>query len=72
MKRLMGFLVECYEAATVLKASRRWMTKALARYRRRCPADLAEGKRSERPRVAPGLSAEPLRAVLRTDPLALG
>jgi transposase len=55
-------------AAGLLKASRRWMTKVLARYRRRrCPADLAESKRSGRPRVAPGLSAEQLLAVLRTD-----
>jgi transposase len=65
-----------YSARTVaglLKASRRWMTKVLARYRlRRCPADLAEAKRSGRPRVAPGLSAEPLLALLRTDPRTLG
>jgi hypothetical protein len=42
-------------AATVLlKVSRRWMTKAVAPYRaRRCPQDLAEAKRSGRPRVAP-------------------
>jgi transposase len=60
-------------AAALLKASRRWMTKVLARYRRRrCPADLAEGKRAGRPRVAAGLSAEQLKAVLRTDPLSLG
>jgi transposase len=59
--------------ATLLKASRRWVTKALARYRaRRCPADLAEGQRSGRPRVAPGLSTERLAEVLHTDPLALG
>jgi transposase len=65
-----------YRASTVaalLKVSRRWMTKVLARYRlRRCPADLAESKRSGRPRLAPGLSAEQLRAVLRTDPATLG
>src|SRR5690242_16776206 len=59
--------------ATLLKASRRWVTKALARYRaRRCPADLTEGQRSGRPRVAPGLSTERLAELLRTDPLALG
>jgi transposase len=65
-----------YRASTVaklLKASRRWITKVLAIYRRRrCPADLAEAKRSGRPRVAPGLSAEQLMALLRTDPRALG
>ena len=61
-------------AATVLlKVSRRWMTKAVARYRaRRCQQDLAEAKRSGRPRVAPTLSAERLTEVLRADPLALG
>jgi transposase len=65
-----------YSASTVanlLKASRRWITKVLALYRRRrCPADLAEVKRSGRPRVAPGLSAEQLMAILRTDPRTLG
>lgn len=65
-----------YSASTVanlLKASRRWITKVLALYRRRrCPADLAEAKRSGRPRVAPGLSAEQLMALLRTDPRTLG
>jgi transposase len=65
-----------YSARTVaglLKASRRWITKVLARYRlRRCPADLAEAKRSGRPRLAPGLSAEQLLALLRTDPGTLG
>ena len=60
-------------AAALLKASRRWITKAVARYRaHRCPQDLAEAKRSGRPRVAPSLSAEQLTEVLRTDPLALG
>jgi transposase len=60
-------------AAALLKASRRWITKAVARYRaRRCPQDLAEAKRSGRPRVAPALSAERLTELLRTDPLALG
>jgi transposase len=60
-------------AAALLKASRRWITKAVAGYRaRRCPQDLAEAKRSGRPRVAPTLSAEQLTEVLRTDPLALG
>jgi len=59
--------------ATLLKASRRWITKVLACYRRRrCPADLADAKRSGRPRVVPGLSAEQLRAILRTDPRTLG
>ena len=59
--------------ANLLKASRRWITKVLAVYRRRrCPADLAEAKRSGRPRVAPGLSADQLRALLRTDPQSLG
>jgi transposase len=61
------------EAAALLNVSRRWMTKAVARYRvRRCPQDLAEAKRSGRPRVAPTLSAERLTELLRTDPLALG
>jgi transposase len=60
-------------AAALLKASRRWTTKAVARYRaRRCPADLAEGKRAGRPRLAPALSAEGLAALLGTDPLKLG
>jgi transposase len=59
--------------ASLLKASRRWMTKVLARYRRRrCPADLADARRSGRPRVAAGLSAEQLMALLRTDPRTLG
>src|SRR4051794_40200426 len=59
--------------ATLLKASRRWVTQALARYRaRRCPADLAEGRRSGRPRLAPGLSTEGLAGVLHTEPLSLG
>jgi transposase len=59
--------------ASLLKASRRWVTKALARYRaRRCPADLAEGQRSGRPRIAPGLSTERLAELLHTDPLSLG
>ena len=50
------------------------MTKVLARYRlRRCPADLAEAKRSGRPRVASEqLAAEQLLALLRTDPRTLG
>jgi transposase len=65
-----------YSARTVaglLKASRRWMTKVLARYRlRRCPADLAEAKRSGLPRVASELSTEQLLALLRTDPRTLG
>jgi transposase len=59
--------------ASLLKASRRWVTKALARYRaRRCPADLAECQRSGRPRIAPGLSTERLAELFHTDPLALG
>jgi transposase len=61
------------QAAALLKVSRRWMTKVLARYRvRGCPADLAEGQRSGRPRVVPALSAEQLTTLLRTDPLTLG
>jgi transposase len=61
------------QAAALLNLSRRWMAKAVARYRaRRCPQDLAEAKRSGRPRVAPTLSAEQLTELLRTDPLALG
>jgi transposase len=61
------------EAAALLKASRRWVTKALARYRaRRCPEDLAEGRRSGRPSLAPWLSAEQLKVALQADPLALG
>jgi transposase len=59
--------------AELLNASRRWVTKALARYRaRRCPEDLAEGERSGRPRVAPGLSGERLTELLQTDPMSLG
>ena len=59
--------------AALLNASRRWVTQAVARYRaRRCPQDLAEGKRSGRPRMAPALSPERLAEVLRTDPLTLG
>ena len=59
--------------ASLLKGSRRWVTKALARYRaRRCPQDLAEGKHSGRPPRAPGLSAERLTALLQTDPMSLG
>ena len=60
-------------AAALLHASRRWITKAVARYRvRRCPQDLAEAKRSGRPRVAPRLSAERLTDILQADPLTLG
>jgi transposase len=59
--------------AELLNASRRWVTKALARYRaRRRPEDLAEGPRSGRPRVAPGLSRERLTELLQTDPMSLG
>jgi transposase len=59
--------------ANLLNASRRWVTKALARYRaRRHPEDLAEGKRSGRPPVAPGLSRERLTELLQTDPMSLG
>ena len=59
--------------AALLKASRRWVTKALARYRaRRRPDDLAEGPRSGRPPLAPTVSAERLAEVLHTDPLTLG
>jgi transposase len=61
------------EAAALLHVSRRWMTKGVARYRaRRCPQDLAEAKRSGRPRGVPTLSAEQLTELLRTDPMALG
>jgi transposase len=71
-----GLVAQGYSARTaakLLKASRRWITKVLAAYRRRrCPADLAEATRSGRPRVAPGLSAEQLMALLRTDPRTLG
>jgi hypothetical protein len=42
-----------------LKGSRRWVTKALARFRaRRCLQELADGKHSGRPPRAPGLSTE--------------
>ena len=42
------------EVAALLKASRRWVTKTLARYRqRRCPDDLAESRRVGRPPLAP-------------------
>ena len=59
--------------AELLNASRRWVTKALAQYRaRRRPEDLAEGKRSGRPPVAPGLSRERLTALLQSDPMSLG
>ena len=59
--------------ANLLKASRRWVTKALARYRaRRRPEDLAEGPRTGRPPVAPGLSRERLTELLQTDPMSLG
>jgi transposase len=59
--------------AELLNASRRWVTKALARYRaRRRPEDLAEGERSGRAPVAPGLSRERLTELLRTDPMSLG
>ena len=61
------------EVAALLKAGRRWVTKALARYRqRRCPADLAEGARAGRPPLAPALDGDLLAAVLAADPLALG
>jgi transposase len=59
--------------ANLLNASRRWVTKALARYRaRRRPEELAEGKRSGRPPVAPGLSRQRLTELLQTDPMSLG
>lgn len=61
------------EVAALLKASRSWVTKTLARYRlRRCPDDLAEGSRSGRPPLAPALSATLLTVVLQADPLAFG
>ena len=59
--------------ASLLKGSRRWVTKALARYRaRRCPQDLAEDKHSGRPPRASGLSAERLATLLQTDPMSFG
>src|SRR3954471_1930968 len=59
--------------ANLLNASRRWVTKALARYRaRRRSEELAEGKRSGRPPVAPGLSRQRLTELLQTDPMSLG
>lgn len=61
------------EVAALLKASRRWVTKTLARYRqRRCPDDLAEGSRSGRPPLAPALSDDLLTVALQADPLAFG
>ena len=61
------------EAAALLKASRSWVTKMLARYRRRrCPDDLAEGSRSGRPPLAPALSSTLLTVALQADPLAFG
>jgi transposase len=61
------------EAAALLKASRSWVTKTLARYRaRRSPGDLAEGARSGRPPLAPSLSCAELQSALQADPLALG
>ena len=59
--------------AALLKASRRWVTKVLARYRqRRCPGDLAEGIRLGRPPLAPALSRDLLTVALEADPLAFG
>lgn len=61
------------EAAALLKASRRWVTKTLARYRRRrCPDDLAEKPRAGRPPLAPALSGDLLTVALEADPLAFG
>ena len=54
-------------------ASRRWVTKTLARYRqRRCPDDLAEKPRTGRPPLAPTLSGDLLTVALQADPLAFG
>ena len=61
------------EAAALLKASRSWVTKTLARYcRRGCPDDLAEKPRAGRPPLAPALSGDLLTVALEADPLAFG
>ena len=59
--------------AALLKASRRWVTKALARYRQhRDPDDLAEQPRAGRPPLAPALARDLLTIALQADPLAFG
>ena len=61
------------EVAALLKASRRWVTKTLARYReRRSVGDLAEKPRAGRPPLAPSLSSTLLTVSLQADPLAFG
>ena len=61
------------EVAALLKASRRWVTKTLARYRqRRLVGDLAEGIRVGRPPLAGVLSGDLLAVALQADPLAFG
>ena len=61
------------EMAALLKASRRWVTKALTRYcQRRCPDGLAEGTRSGCPPLAPALSRDLLTVALEAEPLAFG
>ena len=61
------------EVAALLKASRSWVTKTLARYcRRGCPDDLVEKPRAGRPPLAPALSGDLLTVALEADPLAFG
>lgn len=61
------------EVAALLKASRSWVTKMLARYRqRRLVEDLAERPRTGRPPLAPTLCANFLAVALRADPLVFG
>ena len=61
------------EVAALLKASRSWVTKTLARYcRRGYPDDLAEKPRAGRPPLAPALSGDLLTVALQADPLVFG
>ena len=61
------------ETMALLKAGRRWVTKALALYRvRRDPQDLAEKPRAGRPPIAPARFAENLAVTLQVNPLLLG
>jgi transposase len=65
--------VSAGRAATLLKASRRWVCKCIASYcRHRRPEDLAEGEHSGRPLKDGAISDEQLLAEVESNPLQCG
>jgi transposase len=65
--------VPAVKAAELTGHSRRTVFNLLARYcRRRKPGDLADRKRSGRPKASPVITTARIRKELRRDPLALG